>query len=103
MLVVLTTTPSVIEGEALAERIVNAKLATCVQIIPQITSVYFWEGSVQKANEQLLLIKTTEEKYSELERFITENHSYDIPEIAAIKSENVSTPYRNWLEGYLSE
>ena len=100
MLVVLTTT-SVGKGESLAERLVENKLAACVQIVPQITSVYFWKGKVQKENEQLLLIKTTEDKYSELEKFIAESHSYEVPEIVAIRSENVSGPYQAWVEEYL--
>jgi periplasmic divalent cation tolerance protein len=101
MLVVLTTTPGFSEGTELAEKLVEAKLAACVQIVPQITSVYFWEGKVQKDNEQLLLIKTTEEKFPDLEKFISENHSYEVPEIVAIRSENVAEPYRRWLETYL--
>ena len=103
MLVVLTTTPGFSEGASLAERLVQEKLAACVQIVPQITSVYFWEGKIQKENEQLLLIKTTEEKYSELEAFLTQYHSYDVPEIVAIRSENVSGPYRAWMEAHLSK
>ena len=54
MLIVLTTTPNIDEAEGLAEKIVAAKLATCVQILPQMTSVYFWEGKVQKEPEHLL-------------------------------------------------
>ena len=103
MLVVLTTTPELSESTSLAEKIVASKLAACVQIVPQITSVYLWEGVIQKENEQLLLIKTTDEKFTELEKFISENHSYDVPEIVAIESEKVSPTYRSWLEGYLSE
>ena len=102
MLIVFTTTSDESEGTALAEKLVEAKLAACVQIVPQITSVYFWEGKVQKDNEQLLLIKTSEVTYSELEKFISENHSYDVPEIVAISSENVAEPYRRWLEDYLA-
>jgi len=102
MLVVLTTTSGFSEGSVLAEKLVEAKLAACVQIVPQITSVYAWEGKLQKENEQLLLIKTTEDKYSELEKFIIEHHSYDVPEIVAIKAENVFGPYQAWLEEYLS-
>jgi len=102
MLVVLTTTPGFSEGAALAEKLVEAKLAACVQIIPQITSVFVWKDKVEKENEQLLLIKTTEDKYTELENFIAKNHSYDVPEIVAIKSENVFGPYQSWLEEYLS-
>ena len=101
MLIVLTTTP-ISEGPDLAEKLVEAKLAACVQIVPQITSVYVWEGEIQKENEQLLLIKTTEEKYPAVEKFIKENHSYGIPEIVAVRSDNVSDAYRAWLESYLS-
>ena len=101
MLFVFTTTPGFSEGAELAEKLVKAKLAACVQIIPQIASVYWWEGRVQTENEQLLLIKTTEDKYAELEEFISKNHSYDVPEIVSIKSENVFEPYRKWLETYL--
>ncbi len=98
MQIVLTTVPSVGEAESLARRIVEEKLAACVQILPQMTSVYVWEGAVQKENEYLLLIKTTREKYSELEVFIASNHSYSVPEIIAVEAENVSEPYRKWLE-----
>ena len=102
MLTVLTTTPGFSEGATLARKLVEAKLAVCVQIVPQITSVYVWQGEIRKENEQLLLIKTTEENYKNLEKFITENHSYDVPEIVAIRSENVSEAYRTWLENNLS-
>jgi periplasmic divalent cation tolerance protein len=102
MLIVLTTSPGFSEGALLAEKLIESKLAACVQIIPQITSVYFWEGEIQKENEQLLVIKTTEEKYAAVEQFIKDNHSYDIPEIVAIRSEKVSEAYRSWLENHLS-
>ena len=102
MLIVFTTTSDESKGTALAEKLVEAKLAACVQIVPQITSVYFWEGKVQKENEQLLLIKTSEDTYLELEKFISENHSYDVPEIVAVRAENIAAPYRRWLEEYLA-
>jgi periplasmic divalent cation tolerance protein len=97
MLVVLTTVPNAEEGETLARVMVEAKLAACVQILPQMTSVYVWEGEVQTESEHLLLIKTTAEKYPDLEAYITENHSYTVPEVVAIGAENVSEPYRKWL------
>jgi periplasmic divalent cation tolerance protein len=102
MLTVLTTTAYRQEAEAIAIKLVEAKLAACVQIVPQITSVYFWEGKIEKENEQLLLIKTTEEKYAAVEQFIKENHSYEVPEIVAVRSENVSGSYRVWLEGVVN-
>ena len=102
MLTVLTTTAYRQEAEAIAIKLVEAKLAACVQIVPQITSVYFWEGKIEKENEQLLLIKTTEEKYAAVEQFIKENHSYEVPEIVAVRSANVSGSYRVWLEGVVN-
>jgi periplasmic divalent cation tolerance protein len=66
-----------------------------------MTSFFFWDAGVQSDQEHLLLIKTAEEKLTELETFIIDNHPYDVPEIAAIRSEHVSEKYRGWLENYL--
>lgn len=102
MLVVLTTTPDTEEAERLAEAIVGERLAGCVQILPKMTSVYFWEGGVQKEPEHLLLIKTTEGKFDALKAYILENHSYDVPEIVALSSQHVSESYDGWLIDYLT-
>ncbi len=103
MLLLLTTVPSRSEGEALANSIVEAKLAACVQILPRVTSVYFWEGKVQTEPEHLLLIKTLEEKFDELSEFIRANHSYDVPEIVAINADKVSEDYLNWIREVTSQ
>lgn len=102
MLIVLTTVPTSAKGEKLAEQIVSEKLAACVQILPPMTSVYVWEGKLQKESEYLLMIKTTPEKWEQLRDFITKNHSYDVPEIIAIDTEKVSEPYLNWLKNILN-
>ena len=99
MLLVLTTTPNSEEAERLARSIVDEKLAACVQILPQMTSVYFWEGAVQTESEHLLLIKTLEEKFDALSEFIRTHHSYEVPEIVAIEAEKVSESYLKWLHG----
>lgn len=101
MLIVFTTVPNTEEAENLARKIVEAKLAACVQVLPEMKSFYFWENEVQKDSEHLLLIKTSEEKYAELENFIKANHSYDVPEIVAVSSEKVSDDYLKWLKNYL--
>lgn len=101
MLIVFTTTPSNEEAESLARKIVEARLAACVQILPQMKSFYFWENEIQNESEYLLLVKTLEEKYDELEKFIKANHSYDVPEIVALESANVSESYLSWLKNYL--
>ncbi|HEV8591279.1 MAG TPA: divalent-cation tolerance protein CutA [Pyrinomonadaceae bacterium] len=102
MLIVLTTVPNTEEAEGLAERIVSEKLAACVQIVPRITSIYFWEGKIAKENELLLLIKTKEELYEKLATFIKSNHTYEVPEITAISADKVSDEYAKWLADYLA-
>lgn len=103
MYVVLTTTPTFEEAEVLARKIIEAKLAACVQVVPQITSFYFWANEVKKDSEHLLLIKTLPEKFNSLKDFIQKNHSYDVPEIAALPAEKVSDSYLNWMKEYLTE
>lgn len=102
MLVILTTAPNNEEAESLAMKIVEAKLAACVQILPHMKSFYFWKNAVQIDSEHLLLIKTLEENYDALESFIKTNHSYETPEIVAVSSEKISEDYLNWMKGYLN-
>lgn len=97
MLIVFTTTPNASEAEVLSTKIVEAKLAACVQVLPQMTSIYVWDGKLQKESEHLLLIKTLPAMWEVLRDFITANHSYETPEIAAVEAKNVSEPYINWL------
>ena len=98
MLIVLTTTPTDRDADELAAKIVEARLAACVQILLQMKSVYVWEGKLRREGEHLLLIKTLPEKFDELVAFITSNHSYDMPEIVAIEAEKVSEPYLEWMK-----
>ena len=101
MLVVLITTPNAEEAEALARKIVESRLAACVQVMPPMRSFYFWEGSVLEDAEHLLLIKTLEEKFDRLRHFIEVNHSYAVPEIVALAAEKVSDGYLGWMKEYL--
>lgn len=98
MIVVITTVPTAADGELLAEKIVGTRLAGCVQLLPEITSFYIWEGTVKREPEHLLLIKTTADKWGDLREFIAENHSYAVPEIVAVDAANVSGAYKEWLE-----
>ena len=102
MLIVLTTTANEEEAGRLAHAIVESKLAACVQILPQMTSVYFWEGKIQSEREHLLLIKTLQEKFDDLSEFIRGNHSYEVPEIVAINAQTVSESYLSWLRDVLN-
>lgn len=99
---VLTTTPNSEEAESLAEKLVAERLAACVQVLPQMRSFYFWQGEVKRENEFLLLIKTADEKYEALEKFIRNNHSYSVPQIVAIKAERAFDQYVEWINGYIA-
>jgi len=96
-LVVITTTETQEEATRLAHLLVERELAACVQVLPQITSVYRWQGGVEKSAEALLLIKTLRVAYPQLESAIKENHSYQTPEIIALPIEAGSSEYLNWL------
>jgi periplasmic divalent cation tolerance protein len=102
MRVVLLTVSAMGEAEALANAMVEARLAACVQILPQMTSIYFWEGKVQQENEHLMLIKTLPEKWDKLRDLITERHSYDVPEIISIDADQVSHAYLDWIKSVLA-
>lgn len=96
MIVVITTAPDRALANTLADKLVVDRLAACVQILPQLTSIYSWKGKIEKADEHLLLIKTLPEKYEAVEKYILDHHSYDTPEIVAIAAERVSDAYLSW-------
>ena len=96
-LVILTTTETPLQAEQLAQLLVESELAACVQILPPMTSIYRWQGNVERATETLLLIKTIRDIYPTLETAIKANHPYQTPEIIALSVEAGSADYLNWL------
>jgi periplasmic divalent cation tolerance protein len=102
VLVVFTTVETDNEAHELASKIVDQKLAACVQVLPPMTSFYFWKGKTEKATERLLLIKTLEENFDALSDFLNSEHSYDVPEIVAVKAERVSEAYGAWMKETLT-
>jgi periplasmic divalent cation tolerance protein len=66
-----------------------------------MTSVYVWEGTLQKENEHLMLIKTLPEKWEAVRDFITANHTYDVPEIVGLDAAQVSLKYLEWMKGVI--
>jgi periplasmic divalent cation tolerance protein len=90
------------EAGRLADTLVEKQLAACVQIIPQISSVFRWQGSVQRANEVLLIAKTLSAKFAELEREVKALHSYETPEIVAVSLSDGSSAYLEWLRANVS-
>jgi periplasmic divalent cation tolerance protein len=87
------------EGEALAiaNALIEARLAACVNLLPPIQSIYRWQGEVEIAQEVLLIIKTTQERFPAVRDRIAQLHTYDTPEIIAIPVMNGSDKYLAWL------
>jgi len=97
VIVVFMTAANGEEATRLAEMLVGAHLAACVQILPEMESVYRWQGKIERQSEILLLAKTTRAKFAELEREVRALHSYDTPEIIAVPVVDGSAPYLDWL------
>ena len=94
---VVTTTGGKAEAERLARSLVEQRLAACVQIAGPIMSVYRWQGDLETAEEWLCAVKTTAERYQEVEKAIREAHSYEVPEIVAFEIKEGSNDYLTWL------
>jgi len=95
--VVLTTVGAGFDAHSLANELVDQRLAACVNIIPQLYSVYRWKGVVENDSEQLLLIKTTDERVEALRQMLFERHPYEVPEFVVLEPEGVAQAYRQWL------
>ncbi len=96
-IVILVTAPNKDEAARIAHSIVSERLAACVNIIKGIESIYRWEGKVAEDSESLMIIKTTEDRYPEIERRIRELHSYSTPEVIALRIERGSEDYLRWV------
>jgi periplasmic divalent cation tolerance protein len=95
--VVLTTTGSQEEARKIAYALVERRLAACVNIVPQIESVYRWEGKVEASTEWLLLIKTQADLFERVHDAVKELHSYDLPECVMLEIAAGSEEYLNWI------
>lgn len=100
-LYVVTTTAKKDEAQKIADRLVEARLAGCVQVQGPISSTYRWEGEIQHDEEWLCIVKTAAEKYGQVEREISRLHSYTVPQIVALPIFRGGRPYLDWLAAEL--
>ena len=100
-IVVMTTTDSLDEARSIAASLVERKLAACAQI-SSIQSYYVWQGSVQNDDEFRLLVKTTDQRYADVEAAILELHSYDLPAIVAFDIAQGYGLYADWVSDNVS-
>ena len=97
-IMVLITASSLEEAENIAKSLVEEKLVACVNIIPQIESVYWWEGKVCKDNEIMLISKTKQSLFTTVMDRVQSLHSYEVPEIISFPISEGSPEYLNWIE-----
>ncbi|HEX4661035.1 MAG TPA: divalent-cation tolerance protein CutA [Streptosporangiaceae bacterium] len=95
---VQTTTDSRAEAMELAHDGVAARLAACAQVAGPIASTYWWENSLERAEEWLVIFKLPADRYQPLADFLSERHSYDEPEIVATPIVEGSPAYLSWIE-----
>jgi periplasmic divalent cation tolerance protein len=95
--VVLVTCASVAEARKIGRSAVEKKLAACANIVPGVESIYRWKGRVERAREVLVLMKTTANRLSQLEREVRRMHSYDLPEFIVLPIVAGSQDYLAWI------
>ena len=96
-LLVFTNLPDRASAERLADLLLEQRLAACVNILAPCRSVYRWKGAVQHDEEHPMLIKTTQERYAELEQALRAGHPYELPEIIAVPIERGLPAYLDWV------
>ena len=94
--VILSTVASQEEAENIAAVLLEKRAAACVQMMP-LCSMYHWKGNIERSNEILLIIKTTETLYSHVESLIRENHSYEVPQIVQLPIIGGLPEYLSWI------
>ena len=95
--IVLSTAGSEDEARKIARHLVENRLAACVNIVPQIESIYRWQGKVESSQEWLLIIKTTADRFPAVRDDVRESHSYELPECIAISIEDGAADYLEWI------
>lgn len=102
-LLVLSTCPDTPSAERIAALLVENRLAACVNIVPAVTSIYRWQGALERETEVLLLIKTTEARWEALQTELTAAHPYEVPELVAMPLTRGAAPYLAWLHRAVKE
>jgi periplasmic divalent cation tolerance protein len=94
---VYTTFPSIVEAEKAGNALVGARLAACVNILPGMISVYRWQGSIERADEVVMIVKTRASLAEQVRASVKATHPYDTPAILVLPIESVDERYFAWI------
>jgi periplasmic divalent cation tolerance protein len=95
--VVLVTCPNRRQAAQLAKTLVGRRLAACVNIVPGVQSLFWWQDRVHQAHETLLIMKTRAKAFEPLRRAVRAHHPYDVPEVIAMPIARAHQPYLRWI------
>ncbi len=96
-IVVLITAPSLREARAIGRKLVEEKLAACANIIPQVASIFSWQGKICRERESLMILKTQQSSFDRLVTRVKSLHSYSVPEVIALPIILGSKDYLRWI------
>ena len=102
-IVVFMTAGSREEARRLGEMLIAEGLAACVQLLPEMESIYRWQGKIERQPEILIIAKTTQSLFQQLETRVRAEHSYETPEIVAVPLAAGSPPYLEWLSSNVKQ
>ena len=97
-IVILITTGSEEEAHRIADQLLNQRKAACVNIVPRVDSLFWWQGKLDSAQESLLVIKTKASKLKEITELVKGVHSYEVPEVIALPIVGGNEDYLKWLD-----
>ena len=96
VLVVLVTCPPD-KAQAIATRLVEERVAACVNVVPSLQSIYRWKDEVQSEGEALLIVKTARDRFDALKQAVLKHHPYELPEVIAVTVDQGHAPYLEWV------
>jgi periplasmic divalent cation tolerance protein len=96
--VALSTVGTPEDAERIARALVERRLAACVNVLPNVASVYRWKGEVSRDQELLLVIKTRRDRLEALRQALVGMHPYEVPELVAVPVEQGHEPYLSWID-----
>ena len=96
-IVLFITTADIEEAQRIADLLVNKRKAACVNIVPRVNSLFWWQDKVEKAEESLLIVKSQASLLDQIVKMVKKHHSYDVPEVIALPIIGGNPDYLEWL------